>query len=371
MKAKCLKGPVHDVKNIQKYLAAQPVPVNITSFTASAPSDSKSRHPTEPPDIWPTYEHVTSSVQMIIANAKQGDFVYIHYSGHGTQLPATSDKYSNKNTGDLALILFDNDIVGSRYLRGLELANLIQGMVKKDFLVTIVLDCCFFGSVLRYDHPHYDADVRATNYDHIVDVAYSQNLDLIYDFQVNSPTRRDAYILPIWLVNPSGYIILTACGSQEKAKELRFEKGGEKSGVLTHFLLRALKSMWKSGMKITHQSLYQHLCVRFHTSWPQQTSMRYGNKSLSFFGKLTSGTNTTFISIYRTQSEDCLRLEAGHEHDVCMNDEYVFYSFDSSESVFSNTSQASMKARVTIVGGLTSDLIIVDSALNQRQVKTG
>lgn len=195
VKDKGLEGCVHDVGNIKQYLAAQPTAVNIKSFTASAPSDSNSHHPTEPPDIWPTYENVISRIQMIIANGKQGDLVYLHYSGHGTRLPATADKYSNKNTEDLALILFD-DVRGSRYLRELELANLIQGMVEKGLLVTIVLDCCFSGSVVRrYGHLHYVAGVRATDYDHAVDVAYPRNLDLIDSFQVDSPTLRDALYL--------------------------------------------------------------------------------------------------------------------------------------------------------------------------------
>lgn len=369
VKGDSLKGCVRDVENIEQYLAAVSTPVDVKSFTASAPSDSNSRHPTEPSDRWPTYENVTSGIKTITVDAERGDLVYLHYSGHGAQMKATASGYSNKNTGDLALVLFnDDDVLGRRYLRGLELAYLIHRMVEKGLLVTIVLDCCFSGSVVRYGHPHHGAGVRATDYDHAVDIAYPQEFGMIYGFQFDSLTLRDAHILPTWLVSPSGYTILTACGPHEKAKELEF-KGGERSGVLTYFLFCALQSMWKGGVEITHQSLYQHLCARFHASWPQQTPMRYGNKGLSFFGKLTSGTDSTFISV--TQRDDCLRLEAGHGHGVCMDDEYALYPFVSSESVSSNTSQAPVKARVGTVRGLTSDLVVVDSALNQSHVKAG
>lgn len=369
VKDKCLEGCVRDVGKVKQYLAARPMPVNVKSFTASTPSDSNSCYPTEPLDRWPTYENVTSSIKTITDDAKRGDLVYVHYSGHGTRMKELS-RYSNKNTGDLALVLFD-DVHGSRYLRGLELAELIHAMVEKGLLVTIVFDCCFSGNVVRYGNPHHGDGVRATDYDHAVDTAYPQDLGIIHRFQFNPPALRDAHIMPTWLVNPSGYTILTACGPHEIAKELELEDGGEKSGVLTHFLFRALKSMWKSDVDIKHQSLYQHLCARFHASWPQQTPMRYGNKDLSFFGKLTSGTDTTFISIFMTRKDSCLRLEAGRGHGVCLDDEYALYPFDSSESVCSNTSQAPVKARVSTVRGLTSDLVVLDSTSNQSQVKPG
>lgn len=99
--------------------------------------------------------------------------------------------------------------------------------------------------------------------------------------------------------------------------------------------------------------------------------MRYGNKSLSFFGKLISEAHTAFIPVLNTEEGHDLRLEAGRGHGVCMDYEYALYPFDSSESVSSNTSQIPIKARVHAVRGLTSDLVVADSALNQSQVKTG
>ena len=50
----------------------------------------------------------------------------------------------------------------------------------------------------------------------------------------------DSIVPPTWLVNPSGYTILTACGPHETSKELKLE-GDERNGVLKHSLLRALE----------------------------------------------------------------------------------------------------------------------------------
>ena len=363
-----LKGCVRDVESIKQYLEAASTPVNVYTFTASAPSDPNSRHPAEKPDSWPTFENVTSSLTKIIAEAKPGDFVYIHYAGHGTRTDATSSDYSNKNTGDLALVLFD-DVHGSRYLLGLDLAYRLSEMVNKGLFVTLVLDCCFSGSVIRHGHPN-SGDIRAIDYDPAVDAAYPQNLGTSLRHEVGSSTLRDAYMLPKWLVDPNGYTILTACGPHEIARELKFE-GGERNGALSYFLVRALTSLRKSGVEITHQSLYQHLCVMFHAHWPQQNPMHYGNNNFSFFGKLKSGLDMAFISVFKTQEDNRLCLEAGHAHGVYKDDEYAVYPLESPEDVSGNAKQASIKVRVDVVRGLTSDLIGIDPASVTSRVKTG
>jgi hypothetical protein len=362
-----LKGCVRDVESIKLYLETGSTPVNVDIFRASAPSDPNSNRPVEEPDSWPTFENVTSRLKKITAEAKPGDFVYIHYSGHGTQVEASSSEYSNSNTGDLALVLYD-DVHGCRYLRGLELAYLLNEMVKKGLFVTLVLDCCFSGSVVRLGDPYGDV-IRCVDYDYAIDAAYPQYLGRSPSHQVGFSTLRDVRILPTWLVDPSGYTILTACGPHEIARELTFE--GERSGALSHFLLRALTSLRKSGAEITHQSLYQYLCVRFHASWPQQSPMRYGNKNFSFFGKLMSKPDIAFISVFRTQKDNRLCLEAGHAHGVYKDDEYAIYPLDSPEDVFNNAKQASVEVRVDAVRGLTSDLVGINSVSATSQVKTG
>jgi hypothetical protein len=362
-----LKGCVRDVKKIKEYLEARSTPVNIVTFTASAPEDPNSHHPAETPDSWPTFENVTSSLARITTEAKSGDLVYIHYSGHGTQTPSTSSEYSDKDTGDLALVLFD-DILGSRYLKGLDLAYLLNEMVKKGLLVTLVLDCCFSGSVVRHGDPK-DAGIRAVNYDYAVDAAYPQKLRTSPDHQVGSP-QRDAHMLPKWLVDPDGYTILTACGPHEKAHELEFE-GGERNGALSYFLVRALTSLRESDVEITHQSLYQHLRIKFHAYWPRQNPMRYGNKNFSFFGKLISEPKMFSISVFRTLENDRLCLEAGDAHGVCKDDEYAIYPLDLSEDISNIAKYDPVKVRVDTVRGLTSDLVGIEPTSITSQIKTG
>ena len=87
--SKSLNGCVRDVRNIEQYLKTTETPVHIDVLTASTPSDTNSRYPTEKPGLWPTYQNVTASLKRITDESKPGDFVYTHYSGYGTQKKST------------------------------------------------------------------------------------------------------------------------------------------------------------------------------------------------------------------------------------------------------------------------------------------
>lgn len=375
-KEKPLKGCVRDVELmkhcLENYLNTGRKSLRIVTLTATTPDNPGSSHPTERPDSWPTYENVIFNLEIITAQAKPGDFIYIHYSGHGTQAKGPpKGSNSHENTEGLALVLFDLP-KGSRYLLGSDLANRLNDMVRKGLLVTLVLDCCFSGSVIRHSSLH-DASIRTIPYDPEIDAAYPQEAGSFPSDHVKS-ALRDARTLPEWLIDPDGYTILSACGPYEEAEELTIKSGkaaGEKNGALTFFLAFALHSLWKSGIQITHQSLYQHLCVQFHINWPKQTPMRYGNKSLSFFGKPKPSLDTAFIPVFKTNQHNRLQLGAGHAHGVCKGDEFAIYPFDSPDDASIDTRNDPLKFTVDTVRPLTSDLVGIEPISNLYETRPG
>ncbi|KAK4690875.1 hypothetical protein P7C71_g6013, partial [Lecanoromycetidae sp. Uapishka_2] len=146
-----LKGAVNDVKIMKSYFSgAKQGSINLSTFTASNPKKSNAQNPPEEASAWPTYDNVTSKIKDISRDASPGDLVYIHYSGHGTRESTASAEYSEHNSSDIALVLFDEE-QDERYLRGLDLAGLLEDMVKKKVKVAIALDCCFSGGVTRGD----------------------------------------------------------------------------------------------------------------------------------------------------------------------------------------------------------------------------
>ena len=143
-----LESCVRDVHKIKECLESKLPSVDIQSLTASG-GDT----PLEHPESWPTCRNMTSALEKVLSRAQPGDFIYIHYSGHGTGLDPCYE-LSCQSTGDLALILLNEDSSRVRLLPGPRLAGLLKSMVDKALIITLVLDCCFSASVYRNGDPN-------------------------------------------------------------------------------------------------------------------------------------------------------------------------------------------------------------------------
>jgi hypothetical protein len=346
-----LKACVHDVQKIKESLQGQPIPIEIRTLTATENPHSEFSGPTEDQMFWPTYHNVVSAFEKVTTLAKPGDFIYIHYSGHGTRVEPHSES-SNTATGDLALVLLDgnegNDV---RYLWGPRMAFSLKAMVEKGLVVTLVLDCCFSASVYR----HSDSNVRFLPYNAETDSKFPLDLERIPDAGVRDSGSRSASMLPNWLINPDQYGMLTSCGPQEEASEF-ITQDGQIHGALSYFLLSLIKS---GGFTRKHRDIYRQLCARFRECWPQQNPVLYGNKEQRFFGYGDLERNIVPITIYRSGSD--LQLQAGKAHGICDGDRFALCSPRSTESVISDSKGDIVVAQVTQARGLTSNLELLDT----------
>jgi hypothetical protein len=346
-----LKGAVRDIEEIRRLFQDEVHTVEVDWFTATQNDNASTGSLAEHPDHWPTYRNVVPTLESLIGLAKAGDFVYIHYSGHGTTTPPHHSSPAG-STSDLALVLLEtnSDTMDMRYLRGSELALLLQRLVKKSVIVTLVLDCCFSGSVVRKD-----ALVRHVTYDPVIDATYPLDTERTPTwFQGEDvPTYRRASLRPNWLVNPNGYTILTACGPTETAKELVLQNG-QRHGALSHFLVRTFKRIGGVGGK--QQQIYHHLCTRFRQNQARQNPMFYGNQELCFFGQSASETQTARIPVIR-KSDGSFQLQAGQAQGVCVEDKYAMSPIDlvSKKTV---TDMHTIVGTIGRVDALTSDLLI-------------
>lgn len=143
-----LKGAVRDVQDIQAHLMETLDSDNITILTATQSTNLESSVPIEDLRLWPTRQNINSAFQKVTEPAKAGDFVYIHFSGHGSRERPNSKSY-NEATGDLALVVLTENEGTETYLRGRSLAYSVNAMVTRGLVVTLVLDCCFSASVYR------------------------------------------------------------------------------------------------------------------------------------------------------------------------------------------------------------------------------
>jgi hypothetical protein len=335
---------------IQQYLQSTHsiTQTHITKLTASTPADTDALQPPEEPSSWPTFENVTACFSRITSMSLAGDHVYIHYSGHGTRT----------SNGELALALLDEAEVGKvRYLSGLKLAEIINRMVEHGLKITLVLDCCFSGSLVRHEDQN---NVRYIDYDPGIEPENSTSDNESQGHILGPSSSRDASMLANWLINPDCHTMLTACGPHEVAKELRFESG-ERQGALSYFLSRTL---WKLGkLSVSHLSIYQLLCARFHASWPLQNPMFFGSRDLSFFGDLEIASRVNFVPVFKLD-DGTLCLRVGRAHGTSKCDTYALYPINISEFSCDISKEKYVKARIRRALAVTSELELVDNKLD-------
>ncbi|KAL0932611.1 caspase domain-containing protein [Colletotrichum truncatum] len=336
-----LKGCVRDAKDMADYLKyAQPA-AQLCTFTASPPDDAESSLPAEHPRAWPTIDNVVAKIREIASVARSGDYVHIHYSGHGTRM---------EPTGELALdLLGDMNDTGVRYLRGNEFALLLRDLVFKHLEVSVVLDCCFSGGVSRDD-----SSVRYLDYNPKADAEYPMAVHgLIPEDENASESHRNASMKPNWLMDPDGYTIITACGPLEKAREIRLPDG-KRHGALSYFLLRTLIGFGGFAKKQNH--IYHQLCARFKEYWPQQNPMFYGNRDKCFFSRSISEAGTIIVQAVRKKN-GTFQLQAGQAQGICNGDQVAIYPNDSMERR-SAAYQSRIVAFVTHTAAFQSTLVV-------------
>ena len=311
-----LKGCIQDVQMIKKKLVNSIPGIHVHTLTADV-SEEDTIRPFSGTGELPTHSNILSRLERIALNASPGTFVYIHFTGHGTAIEPISP-YAKSSTGELALVaLASDDVTNIQYLRGSELAYWLKKFVENDLKVTLVLDCCASGSVVR---DKKDPAARYLPYDAEIDRAHppASGQSLSIDDEANQPAFRGASMRPNWLVNPDGYTVLTACGPNQEAQELQI--GTEVFGALSYFLIRTFDKLGHVGGRLQH--IYAHLCARFRESGMLQRPMLYGNRRLYFFEDTNYDDDAILIPITKTLGQK-FQLEAGQAHGVCEDDVFA------------------------------------------------
>lgn len=311
-----LKGCVWDAQATGQYLREMwGEKASIMILTASVPSDSSSP-PLEPTESWPTHANIINGFRHILENAIDGDQVYVHFAGHGSQISTSAA------APELALVLLYANTDGSldtKYLRGTDLGRVLSKMSDKGLKVTLVLDCCFSGAIIRGKLGE-DVRIRRLEVDPDATCVESEDLtDLIVAYTTSRP--RDGSFDDSWLTKPQGYTVLTACAPNENAYELIIE--GQNRGILSHFLLSALQLLTSTGASLTHETLHSTISTSIHASWPQQTPMRYGVSGRSYFGSSLTASDDGTLPVFR--KDGGLFFMAGRVHGVSEGDVYRLF----------------------------------------------
>ena len=217
----------------------------------------------------------------------------------------------------------------------------LKSMTDKRLIITLVLDCCFSGSIYRND-----SGVRYFPYNLEKDTLWTQGQERPTIYR----DYRDVSMLPAWLVDPNGYTILTACGPYEETVGVRFD--GQAYGALTYYLLETLKYV---NLARPHKYIHSRICAKMQNSNQilNQHPLLYGKKDHGFFGPTGSNEGSAAVQIVK-KYDSVLELQAGYAHGIADGDEFALNPFGA--SVRASTT---LMAKVIQSSELTSVLQVI------------
>ena len=355
-----LKGCVRDVNRVKSFLQQRlNVPdANISTLTAGnllQSSDSQDR--------LPSYENMVAAFQTLTAKAEPGDRVYIHYSGHGGRTPTHYPKLKGKRGLDECLVPYNIGQPGSRYLRDIELAHLLDAMVNKELLVTIVLDSCHSGGATR-DPSVVLAPGIAARGANVIDPMPRSQESLVASDEVLTATwrklstkrRRDFELGKSgWFPEPDGYVLLAACRPSEFAYEYSFSDWGT-CGVLTYWLIEALEQL---GTQVTYRQVCDRITAKMYSRFQSQTPLIEGECDRILFSEQRLPALYTINVLEVNLENQWVKLNTGKAQAVQLGAQFAIYPAEVAE--FSQHEQCLARVEVTELDALRCQAKIIES----------
>ena len=152
-----LRGPANDIDLVATYLQSNPV-VPFAADRITVLADGVEGAPA------PTLQAIRDGFAHLAATVQPGDFVYLHFSGHGSQAPALDPSTETDGLDELFLPVDIGpweDTTGTvqNALVDDEIGQMIDAIRSKGADVWVVFDSCHSGTATRAA-PSLDEDVR-------------------------------------------------------------------------------------------------------------------------------------------------------------------------------------------------------------------
>eukprot|EP01089_Gocevia_fonbrunei_P018658 TRINITY_DN6374_c0_g1_i1.p1 TRINITY_DN6374_c0_g1~~TRINITY_DN6374_c0_g1_i1.p1 ORF type:complete len:319 (-),score=103.64 TRINITY_DN6374_c0_g1_i1:33-989(-) len=141
-----LKGCHNDVKQLKEFLLAHEYPADSMRILIDDGGSSL-----------PTRQNIMDSIKWLVAGAKSGDILFLHYSGHGGQ---TKDTSGDEDDG-IDEVLYPVDYQTAGFIVDDEVHDLISS-VPPGVHVNAILDCCHSGSGLDLPFTYKSKEKKMT-----------------------------------------------------------------------------------------------------------------------------------------------------------------------------------------------------------------
>lgn len=135
-----LNGCINDINNIRELLIRvfKYDPKNITVLDDRAANLLK-----------PTKANINKFINQMVALTKAGDTLFLHYSGHGSQVrDVNGDEKLNLESVNMDDVLCPCDYLRSGFIRDDDLKNILVNKLVKGAKLRAFFDCCHSGTML-------------------------------------------------------------------------------------------------------------------------------------------------------------------------------------------------------------------------------
>jgi hypothetical protein len=354
-----LAGCVRDVEHVEQFLRRR-LGLTDDHLVKLTSTDAGGKEPKEPPERRPTYENMVRAFQRLIETAAPGDQVYIHYSGHGGRSPTIVPRVKGPDGLDESIVPIDIGNSSARYLRDVEIARLLKGLVSKGLVVTVIFDCCHSGGLARAAvRAETDVAVRGVDF---VDSTPRPTDSLVGTLDELAATwgegreevRGEAVTRNLLTqAEALGYTLLAACRPSELAYEAVFE-GTERNGALTYWLLQALQQL---GPGLTYRMVYDRVLAQVHSRFAQQTPLLQGEADRVVFGTCTLKPELAAAVMSVTADGKSVKLEAGEANLVRPGSQFAVYPNDTLDFAETTRRIAVVRVRTIDAAASTADVI--------------
>ncbi|KAK3296395.1 caspase domain-containing protein [Chaetomium fimeti] len=325
-----LYGCVGDVEATDTLLRSMPgVITSIVKLTSPNPPTAAD------PATLPTLENVVAAFNKLAEEAQAGDFVYIHYSGHGTRAN-TKFPGLKQNRIDEGLVLIGPDEGTERrranLLRDVEMACLLKSIADKDAVVTLVLDCCHSAGTVRGRKRVRGVDIPAASLVEREPIAPEAALHAAW---VPPPTGtgRGATTMRHWLTSSKGIDFLAACRANQLAQETTYD--GKDRGLMSAWFGNVMAAnserLGQLGFREVYNLVAKKVAEHRDQDSPQDPVLG-GRQNRSFFSTGQVEPHVPAVTNVERVSDGGVRvritLNVGTAHGVHEQDRFALYPAD-------------------------------------------
>lgn len=250
-----LEGCVRDIQIVEKFLTdnIDASRLEILKITAD---DLNGEMP-------PDYDNIVGMINHVKRRVNERDFVYFHYSGHGSR----QLRHYSLSSGSYfeSLVLH-----GKRHMKDYELGRHLDSLASTGAHLFAVLDCCHSGGGDRINNQNV------------------RQIDQVLpaDPQPGEPEEEGGHragsVRPSYWTRVRKYTLIAACQPHQFAMECR-DNNGEKNGALTLAMLTSLETLRQNGQPLTFKSLFWDIRARIGLKSAVQNPKLFGIEDRDVF----------------------------------------------------------------------------------------